>query len=47
MTGLRLELINWLPYVRDMQLGQIDIHSQRLDRAGNVLQALNEYARII
>ena len=43
----RPELIAWLPYVRDLQLEQIDIHSKRLDRADNVLKALNEYARNI
>jgi hypothetical protein len=43
----RPEFIAWMPYVRDMQLEQIDIHRKRLDRAGVVLKALNEYARKI
>jgi hypothetical protein len=43
----RPEFIAWLPYVRDMQLEQIDIHGKRLDRAGTVLNALKEYAREI
>ena len=43
----RPQFIAWMPYVRDMQLEQIDIHGKRLDRAGNVLKALKKYARKI
>ena len=43
----RQELIDWLPYVRDMQLEQISIHGKRLDRARVALETLNGYARKI
>ena len=40
----RPEFVAWLPYVRDMQLEQIDAHGTRLERARNVLQLLQDYA---
>jgi hypothetical protein len=40
----RPELIAWLPQVRGMQLDQISVHKQRLDRARAALIALNDYA---
>jgi hypothetical protein len=39
----RPEFIAWLPYVRQMQLEQIEVHTMRLERAGAVLQALQGY----
>jgi hypothetical protein len=43
----RPEFVAWLPYVRQMQLEQIEVHTMRLDRARAVLQALERYARQI
>jgi hypothetical protein len=40
----RSELIAWLPYVRSMQLEQIEVHKARLERANEVLQVLTDYA---
>jgi hypothetical protein len=40
----RPEFIAWLPYVRQMQLEQIEVHGMRLERASAVLQLLREYA---
>ena len=40
----RPEFIAWLPYVRSMQLEQIEVHGMRLDRARNVLQLLEDHA---
>lgn len=40
----RPQLVAWLPYVRDMQLEQITVHSKRLERARVALETLNDYA---
>jgi hypothetical protein len=40
----RPEFVAWLPYVRQMQLDQIETHGMRLERAQNVLQQLRDYA---
>ena len=40
----RAELIAWLPYVRSMQLEQIEVHKARLERAHEALQVLTDYA---
>jgi len=40
----RPEFIAWLPYVRQMQLEQIEVHGMRLERASAVLEQLQEYA---
>jgi len=40
----RPTFIAWLPYVRQMQLEQIDVHTMRLDRAEGVLGSLRDYA---
>jgi hypothetical protein len=42
--GKRTELIAWLPYVRSMQLEQIEVHKARLKRATEALQVLTDYA---
>ena len=41
----RADLIAWLPYVRSMQLEQIEVHRMRLDRARKALEVLQEYTR--
>jgi hypothetical protein len=41
----RKELIAWFPYVRSLQLEQIETHRMRLDRANNALTALREYSQ--
>jgi hypothetical protein len=41
----RADLVAWLPYVRSMQLEQIEVHHMRLDRARKALEVLQEYAR--
>jgi len=43
--GERADLIAWLPYVRSMQLEQIEVHGMRLDRAEKALRVLQEYIR--
>jgi len=43
----RPEFIAWLPYVRDMQMEQIEVHEMRLDRARGVLDTLHDYAQKI
>jgi hypothetical protein len=40
----RPELVAWLPYVRDLQLEQIDAHGSRLERARKLLGMLHDYA---
>jgi len=40
----RPEFVAWLPYVRDLQLEQIDAHGTRLERAQNALRLLQDYA---
>ncbi|EED36175.1 conserved hypothetical protein [Luminiphilus syltensis NOR5-1B] len=41
------ELIAWLPFVRQMQLEQIEVHGDRLKRGRNVLDLAQNYAREI
>lgn len=41
----RNDLIAWFPYVRSMQLEQIEVHRMRLDRAKSALTALQEYSQ--
>ena len=41
----RPDLIAWFPYVRSMQLEQIEVHRMRLDRAQKAFEVLQEYAR--
>ena len=43
----RPKLVDWLPYVRDMQLEQIEVHSMLLDRARMALATLKDYAQEI
>ena len=43
----RPRFVAWLPYVRSMQLEQIEMHGARLDRAHVTLEALNDYAKEI
>ena len=43
----RPQLVAWMPYVRSMQLEQIEVHSTRLDRARVALETLNDYAQEI
>ena len=43
--GERVDLIAWLPYVRSMQLEQIEVHRMRLERADKALEVLQEYNR--
>ena len=43
--GEREDLIAWFPYVRSMQMEQIEVHRMRLDRAENAVRALREYGR--
>lgn len=40
----RSELVAWLPYVREMQLDQIAVDRDRLERARATLETLNKYA---
>lgn len=40
----RPEFIAWLPYIRSMQLEQIAVHGDRLNKARSVLLALEDYA---
>lgn len=42
--GQKPDLIAWLPYVRSMQLEQIEVHEARLIRAREALVALRSYA---
>lgn len=41
--GERKDLIAWLPYVRSMQLEQIEVHRMRLERAQKAVNALRQY----
>ena len=43
----RAEFIAWLPFGRQMQLEQIEVHGMRLDRAKKVLGLAQDYARKI
>ena len=43
----RTALIAWLPYVRNLQLEQIEVHTSRLELASAALESLNEYSREI
>jgi hypothetical protein len=40
--GERADLIAWLPYVRSMQMDQIEVHGMRLDRAEKALRVLQD-----
>lgn len=40
----KAELVEWLPYVRSMQLEQIEVHEARLQRARSALDSLTRYA---
>lgn len=40
----RTDLVAWFPYVRSMQLEQIQVHEARLRRAKAVLDSLTQYA---
>ena len=39
----RTELLDWLPYLRQLQLEQIMVHEIRLENARQVLQTLRDY----
>jgi hypothetical protein len=43
----RPQLVAWLPYVRSLQLDQLEAHNSRLGRAHKALEALSNYAREI
>ena len=42
--GEKPDLVAWLPYVRSLQLEQIEVHEMRLARAAATLEALRDYA---
>ena len=41
----RPEFVAWLPYVRGMQIEQIEVHHGRLERAQAVLERLKHFAQ--
>lgn len=43
----REEFVAWLPYVRHMQMEQINVHGTRLEHARATLEKLKDYAREI
>ena len=43
----RVELVDWLPEVRHLQVEQINMHELRLDKAQVVLEAMRNYSDLL